>query len=216
MQWSYPTISNDGKYLVGHRLINNSASDFIKINLNNGEYSVLKKLSGKMQSEMCVWPRLSEDGSSLFYLRSDKKALISYDLDAKEETEVYSSDLEIYPLAYSPDLSLAAFRYYGHKSNEIWLLSMKSSEARLLGSLPEGESTKFITWTPNGKHVIFVSFQSQKLYKIEVGSDKGIEECELDMKNRPYIQVHPDGKTVVFTEFKGQYQEVWVMENYMK
>lgn len=92
---------------------------------------------------------------------------------------------------------------------------MGEANPKLLGSLQHGESMEFITWTPDGKYVLFICEQTQKLYKAEVDGDNGFEECELKMKNRNYVQVHPDGKTIIFTEFKGQFQEVWVMENYM-
>lgn len=212
---SYPALTSDGQNLVVHWMTQTRPTSFVKINIRTGEIETLIESKGQQLAEMSVCPRLSDDGTTLFYLLNDKKSFISHDINTGKETTIYKSEYDIYPIAYSPDLKRVAFRYWGHQKNTIWIMAMDGSKPKPLGSLKEDESMEYITWTPDGKYVLFISSQSQKLYKADTEDNKGFEECDLDMKNRTHIQVHPDGKTIVFTEYKGQYQEVWMMENYL-
>jgi Tol biopolymer transport system component len=213
--WYYPTLTSDGRALVGHREPHIADEEFIKIDLENGDVEVLKAQGPDLMEEMAYWPRLSEDGRTLYYLTGDTKAIVRYDIISKNETEIFRSDSAIYYIAFSPDLKEMVFRYWFHNPNELWWLSLEDGEPELLCALDSDERIRFPVWTPDGKYVLFPTLKSEKLYRVRLDGEQDLLECELDMKNRKYTQVHPDGKRIAFMQLRGNYQEVWAMENYL-
>jgi len=211
----YPTLTADGRALVVHRAVNSIDRDFAKINLDNGDVEVLKAHPLGDQTKMGYWPRLSKDSRILAYLSGDQSAIVIYDLISKEEMEIFRSDKDIYQTAFSPDLDQVVFRYRCCEHNELWLLSMEGGEPRLLGALEEGEIIRMPAWSPDGQYVLFMAENSNKLYRVRVDGDDGFQECELEMEDIYFPQIHPDGKRIAFTQFKGNYQEVWAMENFI-
>jgi len=178
------------------------------------------------------------NGKSIVFDRSNSpggRQIVERDLDTGRETEWYRApaSLKLYYVEASADGRHLAFilRDPEMKAAGASLMVMTAAgekprklDLRLKGS---EEVDAILGFTPDGRHVLFNSFdpeQKQSGYKywriaVEGGADP--QEIRLKMDRPVYIEqmsFHPDGQRIAFTAHSWSAiskRAVWVMENFL-
>lgn len=227
--WSQPRWSPDGKYLlVQGRTDKDKLQGFFLVDINTGErISILvKEREPKSTAQpIGIFPLLSGDGKDIFYLTSDRKAIVSRNITTKQERKVYAGEDQILQFSLSPDGSQIVFGYFCCKPNALYTVPATGGEKRILVETQEEITPYFIAWTPDNKHVIFEvgAYESKEPHEIlRVPVNGGNPERVLlldDLFSQGLIwniEVHPDGQQVVMDVKTGHDTEIWVMENLFK
>ncbi len=178
------------------------------------------------------------NGKSIVFDRSDSpggRRIVERDLETGHETEWYRApaSLKLYYVEASADGRHLAFilRDPEMKAAGASLMVMTAAgekprklDLRLKGS---EEVDSILGFTPDGRHVLFNSFdpkQKQSGYKywriaVEGGADP--QEIRLKMDRPVYIEqmsFHPDGQRIAFTAHSWSAiskRAVWVMEDFL-
>ena len=79
----------------------------------------------------------------------------------------------------------------------------------------ESEKIKLITWTPDGKYVLFTE-GNRNVFALWRISPEGGEPQKLwhSDKGNAGLSIHPDGKQIAFSTSEHD-EEIWVMENFL-
>ena len=161
-----------------------------------------------------VWPDMSPDGNTLYYLSGDRMKLMKYDSSRDKKNILYESEKRIAFTALSPDGNYMAFRYDNEKPNDLWIMPADGGEARLMGSLDEGERIFCPEWSPDSRQVIVIAWESKELYSFPI---EGGEPTKLDLilEDGRHLSIHPDGKRIVFSHLPRSGFDIYVMENFL-
>jgi Tol biopolymer transport system component len=221
--------SPDGKFILAVGSEEEGKEGFYEINPQTGKViSIMQFDFGDKVSE----PEWSIDGKKIFYThkqREQKEArILAYDLETKEKKEIYRGEFNsgyivgrnaFFPheLALSPDGKLLAF-------NKGWspilmVVPTGGGEAREVWRMKKGgEQISTIAWMPDGKELIYVSYQLpyrkiDEMWRIAVDGGEP-QKLGLSMERMNWLSVHPDGQQIVFSSIQ-RIKDVWMMENFL-
>ena len=158
-------------------------------------------------------PLPTPDGNAIYY-KQNWRAVIRRDLATGDETQIHRSTNDLYGLDLSPDGNRLAFYDLGRDS--IFVMSADGGEPREVVHLDEAELSlhrhEFVTWTPDGKHLLF-SKRTRELWRvnIETGQQGRIGP---EIPGLFLATMNPDGERIAFTTVQ-QSSELWVMENFL-
>ena len=227
--WRQPQWSPDGNSLLIHARTNEDRlQGFFTVNINTGDRtSILVKKRGirEYTEPVGYFPVFTRDGKNILYLTQDRKAIISRNIDTKQERKIYSAEDQILQYRLSPDGTQIVFGHFFKDRNVLYTLSADGGEKRSLLKTEEKTTPYIIGWTPDNKHLIFETgaYGSQDPHEIfRVPVSGGDPERVLlldDLFSQGYIEnieVHPDGQHVVIDAWTGQDTEVWTIENLFK
>lgn len=170
---------------------------------------------------------VSPDGKSLFYasfqLKKKLASIFKRDLATGQEKEIYrkAAPPEIGSMIVSPDARYLSFSSSDGASNQgyvIRIIDLADGRTRdiLQGKL---DSSAPHIWTRDGKSILFIKrissskTEKRELWQVPAAGGEPTK-ISLDIESMRNLQLHPDGKRIVFTSEK-IVQEVWVMENFL-
>ncbi len=159
-------------------------------------------------------PALSPDGSTLFYrLRewtAEPSRLMTYDMKTGKEKELLSP---MYWFALSPDGRWLAYTMYesAPRAQLVKLMPAAGGPARELYRQPQPGRIVSLTWTPDGRYLLFA--KRNQLWRLPAQGGEP-EQLDLAMDGLRDLRVHPDGRRLAFTAGRNR-QEIWVMENFL-
>jgi Tol biopolymer transport system component len=164
-----------------------------------------------------------------------RRQIVERDLETGHETEWYRApaSLKLYYVEASADGRHLAFilrdpavRIAGAS---LMVMTAAGEKPRKLDLRLKGsdEVDSILGFTPDGRHVLFNSFDSKqedrgyKYWRIAVEGGGDPQEIRLPMGRPVYIEqmsFHPDGRQIAFTTFSlrsSSKSAVWVMENFL-
>lgn len=206
---------------------------------------VSKEVETLISQEPNFWrcrPQLTSDDKSFYYVnrrffKDDEGAqdwndeIILRNIQSGKEEIVYNSPekLQIYcPYQLSPDGRLMAlvtstqFRT-DEFATVIKILQLHGNETRELLRLAPRENVNSITWTPDGKRLVYNLQRessdggmsgSRELWVVAVDSGENLQ-IKLPHQRVMHPSIHPDGRKIVFQAGDWEGHEVWVMEGMM-
>jgi Tol biopolymer transport system component len=225
-RFSFPCWSPDGHSVIVMDL--NKGGGYYQIDTQTGNVSPVLQSDDKID---LYPPERSHDGKNIFYVRRDKKAKIYQifvrDFASGTEKEIYRSNDPI-KISLSPDgrwLALVANFFMSEKKPCLNVIPTAGGEPRELYRFEEGidfmEAGAPITWTADGKYILFAMKPSKKddakgeLYRIPA---KGGDLEKLGLEISGFIlnlSAHPDGRRIAFSSSEQSMAEIWVMENFL-
>ena len=162
----------------------------------------------------------SHDGKSVFYVNRGR--IFMRELESGREKELYQNNNLRRLLDLSPDGKRLVF---GTENNDegtwsILIMPVSGGEPRELCKFHESEESekiRFLTWTPDGKYVLFTK-NTKKVSALWRISPEGGEPQKLKLwqSDNRYsgLSIHPDGQQIAFSTYE-QDMEIWVMENFL-
>ncbi len=173
----------------------------------------------------------SPDGEAVFYSRDQGAAKISSlrvcDLESGREKELYrvGGITQVGSVAVSPDGRQLVFTVNNLTpgSTALMLMPATGGETRELLRLQEPESIPNVgglTWTPDGREVIFAKANESlhepttELWRISAEGGEP-QRLGLAMKGLRNLRFHPDGHRIAFDAGSPFTAEVWVLENFL-
>lgn len=189
-----------------------------KVDARTGDVSVLVPGAGRAGFHS---PRISPDGKYVFYESDSWEEgtfrIMRYNLETKQEKEIYRSEWQILEMDISPDGELLAF--WEGKDNTIKVIPVEGGKARLLYELDSGGILS-VAWSPDGKYIFFSKVGEGEdkvgrceLWRISRGGGEAIK-YPLEADGMEDLSFHPDGRQLAFNS--GHHSdEIWVMENFL-
>jgi len=223
-RFSFPRWSLDGQSVI---VLDFNECGYYQIDTQTG--NVIPVLTA---DDNDIWAGLqrSHDGKTIFYVRRDRKAeiykILARDLESGTEKEIYRSDAPLH-ISLSPDgqsLVLLSHFFMSEKTPSLSVIPSLGGESRELCKFEEGiviTAGIGITWTLDGKYILFALKPTQKddskgeLYRIpaEGGESEklglGISGCIIN------LTVHPDGQHITYSTSEQNVGEVWEMKNFL-
>ena len=147
-------------------------------------------------------------GHTVVYLES-WTAVVVRDLETGTEQRLYDSKATnptLDSLAISPDRRFIAFR--DHRQGKVFVMPVGGGDARIVASAkgPEGWPVAALTWTADGRFVIFAdrADRQHELWRIPVAGGSPVKlglslDREIDA-----IAMSPDGRTLAITMADGE------------
>ena len=221
--------SPDGKFILAVGSEEEGKEGLYKIDPQTGEVaSIIQFDFGDRLSE----PEWFPDGKKIFYTHKQDKQkeahIIAYDLETKEKKEIYRGEFNpsyiggrnaffMHDLALSPDGKLLAFNKGW--SPVLMVVPAEGGEAREVWRMKgKGEQISTIDWMPDGKELIYVSYQLpyrkiDEMWRIAVDGGEP-QKLGLSMQRMNWLSVHPDGLQIIFNSLQ-RIKDVWMMENFL-
>ncbi len=158
----------------------------------------------------------SHDGKDVFYVNRGR--IFIRELESGREKQLYQNSNLRRLLDLSPDGNRLVF---GTENSDdgtwsILIMPISGGEPRELCKLQESEKIRCVTWTPDGKYVLFtenVKKDEWALWRIspEAGTPQKLWQSD---KGNAGLSIHPDGQQIAFSTSE-QEREIWVMENFL-
>jgi len=226
-----PRWCQDGRSL----LVYVAGEGICKVDLQTGQFVPLLEL----QQELRVTsPNISVDNKYLYFVRFDRKKIITYvvsrELATKKEVELYRIPLYEHNTILSPDGQKLALicseNPYENKQKKHVLIIIPTAggEAKEIYSFKQEGSWGLVdhAWSPDGRYIYFSRLSSTQsgnksfnwdLCRVSVDGGN-VEKLGLVMQRFRSLSMHPDGKQIVFASHSAGLNpapEVWVMKNYL-
>ena len=158
----------------------------------------------------------SYDGKDVFYVNRGR--IFMRELKSGREKQLYQNNNLRNLLDLSPDGKRLVF---GTEDSDdgtwsILIMPVYGEEPRELCKFHESERIRVITWTPDGKYVLFtknVNKGEWALWRISPEGGDPQKVWQSDKRNSG-LSVHPDGQQIAFSTSE-QDLEIWVMENFL-
>ncbi|MCJ7579502.1 MAG: tetratricopeptide repeat protein, partial [Candidatus Aminicenantes bacterium] len=164
----------------------------------------------------------SPDGSTIFYVNSDKEQLVAHDLQSGRETIVIERE-GLYAGVLSPDGRRIVIGVNEGQYQVLLVMPVSGGELRELVRVDsEKEAVNYSSpwWTPDGRYIGYlkgVKGRAPEEWQVwRVAADDGEpQQLGLTLGSRASgLRHHPDGRRVATFEIKVNL-EVWVMENFL-
>ena len=100
------------------------------------------------------------------------------------------------------------------------LIPVEGGESRVLFTDNHKTGLGWVTWTPDGKFLVFTRYGSDDklagLWYVPAAGGQ-TRKLEVSGKDRAILNmaVHPDGKQLAFTTFASRKSEIWALENFL-
>jgi Tol biopolymer transport system component len=169
---------------------------------------------------------LSSDGRTIFYVKSgnaqnmSQAQLLARDLQSGRETEVIQK-AGLNWVSVSPDGQRLLIGAQEHGSLVWRIMPVTGGDSRVVVRIDAEEANYRVgaSWTPDGRHVIFIKGQrgraTRNVQVWRVAAEGGEpQRLGLTVDELWWLRLHPDGRRVAIGTWKTS-AEVWVMENFL-
>jgi Tol biopolymer transport system component len=221
----HPKWSADGQFILfrGGDRTREQKKDYeggiYKIDTHSGRVIPLIEFQPNKEFEHfdAVAAEFSYDESSLFYIKWGK--LRVRNLKTEAEKILYENDFLMRELALSPDGEKLAFVVNDPSKEKKWILCcMPSSggEARELCSFQGSDKIRDVSWTSDGKYLLFLERKDRGSSLRRISAEGGEPQVVWDANEKyvDFMSIHPSGKQIAFSTSVLEY-EVYVMENFL-
>ncbi len=221
----YLSWSTSGDWLLAQGRDHMGREGVYRIDARTGEIAPLVQGETPCPPECLEWPSWLSDEKVLF-VRSTASGQSIVVLDRKTgiETKLYGveNSRNVTHLAVSPTGEQLAFVWRDMKSGTaaLRLMPITGDEPTEHIRLEQPESVSALTWTPDGRYVLFGKASSTgdeqrvELWRVPAAGGEPEELGLLAQGLRVYsLSLHPDGQYLAFTAGKPARREVWVIEN---
>ena len=223
----FPSWSPDGSsvLITGYDKRKSDQKDYnggvYKIDVQDGHVSELVKFPPVQDFLLDVWwtksvADWSKDGKAIFYL--NRGIINMLDLESGTEKQLYQNKNLVRLLDLSPDGERLVCGTMNEKeaTTSLLMLPVSGGEPVELYNYQGFSGTRIVlTWTPDGKYLLFPEKLNQGSVMWRISPDGGEPE-RLWQSDKEYssLSIHPDGQQIVFSTFE-QAVEIWVMENFL-
>jgi len=217
--------SANGDSLLAQGRDHKGRGGFYRIDARTGEIAPLVQGEMPCPPECLEWPSWLSDTKVLFVRwTANGQSIVVLDRKTRIETQLYSVDTPHYvaDLAVLPDGQQLAFvwRDVEKGTTALRLMPVTGGEPTEQFRLEQPESISALTWTPDGRYILFAKANSTgdgqraELWRIPAAGGEPEELGLLVEGLRLYsLSLHPDGQYLAFTAGKPARREVWVIEN---
>jgi Tol biopolymer transport system component len=171
-----------------------------------------------------VW---TPDGKGIVLWRCNTDAgvqqLLRCDIETKQEKELFRAtfppSIAQNPdeMAFSPDHRWLAFRSKEQEPQTLSVMPADGGEPRVLVRVDREQGIQSVTWTPDGKSVLFSRRLGESgrsgIFRVALEGGEPIR-FDVEMDSISSLGVHPDGKRIVFQSGTSSV-EIWVLENFL-
>ena len=202
--------SPNGQSNIGFGLDNQGRQGLLQIDVQT---EVVTALAHKV-----LEPAWAPNGKAVFYVRghvgdSNSTDIVRRELATGEETELCRIPGRVQWLAPSPDGRHLAF----YAGSAVKLVSVTGGQPR---KLTEADDNCGITWTPDGRYLLFGRKIKNGDNKLELWriSAQGGEPQKTGLTFDGWnvdVRMHPDGRRIAFASKQVDKNEVWAMENFL-
>ncbi|MFC1712361.1 sigma factor-like helix-turn-helix DNA-binding protein, partial [Candidatus Poribacteria bacterium] len=171
-----------------------------------------------------ITPVWSPDGSKIFFKRGRSIRIYDFETEREWKPDFRLTCGEGYGagLALSPDGQQLAFMVSCDDEWSLQIAPSSGGDTRETARLRKEETAWGwgLTWTPDGRHLLFLGNSKNGLCELWRISVEGGESQNLGLMIKWHLGVHlsfhPDGRRVAFTgPGSGPGDEVWAMENFL-
>jgi len=217
--------SPDGESLLVSDFDRKSPQAIYRIDVRTAERVAL--LRSESSDLVLGGAQLSSDQSTLFYTRHDhpsKKTQViardardsrPRDLESGYEKQLLVDEMRTLNLTLSPDGRRLALAFQPRGFGlRILTIPVEGGEPKELLKTEARGMRPAIEWTPDGESLLFWKRgrEGNKLWLIPADGGQARQLCDLDLRRT--LDVHPDGKRIVFDDSDTRH-ELWVMENFL-
>ena len=166
----------------------------------------------------------SPDGKSVFYAKENSTRLLRLDLDTGRETVVrtVSPPTEhILNPAISPDGKQLAYLQISEDKTFLAVIALTGGEPRaIFPDFPPCHGSSCLNaleWTPDQRHLLFIREEEagNSIWRVPVAGGEA-EKVGVSMNARIKApQMHPDGRSIVFTAVAADVGQIWALENFL-
>ncbi len=187
-------------------------------------FSLLDAATGSLRPiarSTLTLPSLAVPPDGRSFLVAGSGVIRAYDVATGDAREVYKSPPGwiLRNLTISRDGSTLAFSV-SHRALDrtvIYTLPAAGGEAREIARMTEAVTREGLTWTPDGRYLLFARSASPTQAELmRVSAEGGAPESTgLSGRGLSLLSVHPDGSRLAYT--LGQYfqVDVWALENFL-
>ncbi len=103
--------------------------------------------------------------------------------------------------------------YYCYEDGKIKTVPVDNGEPKVLADLHKGDQDTWITFSPDGKKILYTA--NKKIWTISLDGGEPVE-IETGLDTQPVnLTWAPDGEKIAFTTRKGGEIDLWLMENFL-
>ncbi len=158
----------------------------------------------------------SHDGKDVFYVNRGR--IFMRELESGREKQLYQNNNLLRLLDLSPDGKRLVFGTDNSddRTYSVLIMPVSGGEPRELCKFHESGRIRLITWTPDGKYVLFTENVKKGEWALWRISPEGGEPQKLWQSDKGNfgLSIHPDGQQIAFSTSE-QDLEIWVMENFL-
>ena len=145
--------------------------------------------------------------------------VLALDLSSGDKRVVLSDGHLRSWFALSPDGEHVAFLVDNETNSRVLIVSAKGGEAHILHETKPGSLEPWgFTWSPDGRHVLFVERADAKsrneLWRVSVQGGQP-ERLGLAADGLHVPRVNPDGTRITYSSGSFDSYEIWVLENFL-
>ena len=201
---SGPWWSPDGNSILVSAASPNGAHGLYTINIDTGRVQLVKR-DGRIFD--AAW---SSDGAFITY-SVHHKGLRRVELATGESQVLYEGDESGYIIDLSPNGQWLAFWRGKMSLNVMPAAGGEPLEIVRLNRLRSSNQIQFVSWTPDGEHLLYADQDQLQRIHVATGQQQTIG---APMPDLIHVAVHPDGMQMALTAERGG-SELWVMENFL-
>ena len=212
--------SPNGQSIIGFGLDNQGRQGLLQIDVQTEAVTALAYKDPNRGGGI-LEPAWAPDGKAVFYVRdhvgdsnsTEPRRIVRRELATGEETELCRIPGRVQWLAPSPDGRHLAF----YAGSAVKLVSTTGGQPR---KLAEANDNCGITWTPDGRYLLFGRKIKNGDNKLELWriSAQGGEPQKTGLTFDGWnvdVRMHPDGRRIAFASKQVDKNEVWAMENFL-
>jgi Tol biopolymer transport system component len=219
-EFSEHHYSPDGRFAITYGVDNAGQNGLFNIDLESGLTTLLVKCADSVVIEWATW---SPNGDKLYYKypwgNEEPSRLMQYDIETRQEKELFRKYFEAYYPALSPDGRWLTFVALDAEKviRILYILPADGGPLERIAALDENDNIYSIDWMPDGESILYIKGsaltpEQRELWQVSV-DDKSLKKIG-DFEGMSRLSVHPDGRQIAFSALKRQ-TEIWVMENFL-